>query len=63
MYQLQVFYPFDPAARRTVSVRSAAEVMELVSDLLAEHPGCERIVVLVQGVRLFSVDCHGHRGP
>lgn len=63
MYELQVYYAGDTTIRKSVRASRAAEALELIPLLLAEHDGCEHIVVLVSGVRLFSVDCAGNRLP
>ena len=61
MYELHVYYPGDTIMRKTVRAARAAEALDLIPQLLAEHDGCEHIVVMTRGVRLFSVDCHGNR--
>lgn len=63
MYQLQVYFPGDTAPRATVPCDRAAGVMLRIPQLLADHDGCEVIVVRMGGLRLFSVDCEGHRLP
>ena len=63
MYQLLVFYPGERLPHTTTKVAKAADVLELISTLLAEHGGCERVVVMNDGVRLFAVDCMGNRLP
>jgi len=63
MYQLQVYYPGDPAQRATYQTSVAAEVIDLVQKALADHAGCERVVVTLSGIRLFAVDCAGNRLP
>jgi hypothetical protein len=63
MYELMVYHPGDPIARVTVKARRAAEALALIPQLLVEHEGCEHIVVLLGGVRLFAVDCAGNRLP
>lgn len=63
MYQLMVYHPGEPIARVTVKAARAAEALALIPLLLAEHHGCEHVVVTVDGVRLFSVDCAGNRLP
>lgn len=59
MYELMVYHPGDRIARVTVKAARAADAFALIPLLLAEHDGCEHIVVMVGGVRLFSVDCAG----
>ena len=64
MYELLVYYPEDPTlVRKSVRVDRGNEVVALIPKLLAEHVGCERIVVTAHNVRLFSVDCAGNRHP
>ena len=63
MYELHVYYPGEPRPRLTERVRRAAEALDSISRLLAAHRGCERIVVMLSGLRLFSVDCAGNRLP
>lgn len=63
MYLLLVYFPEDDVARATIPALNAAEVLSLIPQLLAEHAGCEHIVVKGAGVRLFSVDCEGNRLP
>jgi len=62
MYELMVYYSGDVIARRTVQVSGAAEALSLIPQLLALD-GCEHIVVLASGVRLFAVDCAGDEFP
>jgi len=61
VYTLQVFYPGDSTVRQTVRVDRAADVLTIIPELLEQHDGCERIVVLLDAVRLFAVDCQGNR--
>lgn len=63
MYELHVFYPGDAIARKTAKAGRAADALGLIPRLLAEHDGCEHIVVMGGGVRLFAVDCAGNRLP
>jgi len=63
MYELHVYYPGDRLPRKTVKAARAPEAFDRIPQLLAEHDGCERIVVMVSGVLLFAVDCHGSRLP
>jgi hypothetical protein len=63
MYELHVYYTGDRLPRKTVKAARAAEALDRIPQLLAEHDGCEHIVVMVSGVRLFAVDCHGSRLP
>ena len=63
MYELGVYYPGDTIARSMVEAKRADEALGLIPKLLAEHAGCERVVVMLSGLRLFSVDCAGNRLP
>jgi hypothetical protein len=61
MYQLLVFFPGKRGPHATVRVQRASEVLEMIPKLLGDHGGCERVVVMVDHVRLFAVDCKGNR--
>jgi len=61
MYQLLVFFPGKRAPHATVTAATATEALSLIPKLLAEHIGCEHIVVMADRVRLFAVDCKGNR--
>ncbi len=61
MYQLLIYFPDSETARATIQVDKARDVLALIPKLLAEHEGCEHIVVLFNQTRLFAVDCHGNR--
>ncbi len=63
MYQLQVYLPDNPVPFAAYHTALAAEVIDLVQKALAEHEGCERVVVTLSGIRLFAVDCAGNRIP
>lgn len=63
MYLLSVHFPGEAAARLSVPVTRASDVLARIPDLLAEHPGCERVVVYFNGLRLFGVDRAGNRAP
>ncbi len=63
MYQLQVYLPNNPVPLAAYHTAAAAEVLDLVQKALADHDGCERVVVTLSGVRLFAVDCAGNRLP
>jgi len=63
MYEVQVYYPGDLIARKTVKAARATQALDLIPQLLAEHDGCEHIVVMVSGVRLFAVDRGGNTLP
>lgn len=56
MYVLRVFYPGSPTPDETVSVTDAAHVLTRIPELLEKHPGCEKVVVMAEGLRLFAVD-------
>ncbi len=59
MYTLQVFY--DGALRHTERLTGGANVLARIPELLRAHEGCEKIVIAMEGVRLFAVDCEGRR--
>jgi hypothetical protein len=63
MYQLQVYFPGDPVPQAAYHTQSASAVIDLVQKALADHAGCERVVVTLSGARLFAVDCAGNRLP
>ena len=63
VYQLEVFYPGQSTPHATIRLISAPEVLVRISTLLAEHHGCEHIVVMSDRARLFAVDCKGNRLP
>lgn len=63
MYQLQVYHPRKAQPIETLTFAAASEVIDAIPTLLREHDGCERIIVSADGVRLFSVDCHGNSTP
>ena len=63
MYQLQVYYPENPVPHATLLADRGSEVLELIQAALAEHPGCERVVVTLNSTRLFAIDCAGNRLP
>lgn len=63
MYQLLVYYPGTKGVAATVDARSAVDVLELIPKILADHEGCEHVVVMFNSVRLFAVDCAGNRLP
>jgi hypothetical protein len=63
MYQLQVFHPGIRGVQTVLLVEKAADVLKRIPEILAEHDGCETIVVTLEDTRLFSVDCHGNRQP
>ncbi len=63
MYKLLVYYPDTKGVHTTVDVARGADVLTLIPNVLAEHDGCEHIVVTLNGMRLFAVDCAGNRLP
>ena len=63
MYTLQVFYSGAGSPAESHKVYSATEVLDRIPELLREHEGCKRIVVMGGNSRLFSVGCTGDRLP
>ena len=63
MYQLRVMKAGDDAPFEKIDVARSRDVLAMLPTLLETHHDCERIVVLCQGARLFSVDCKGNRLP
>ncbi len=63
MYELRVYLPDNPVPLVACHAASAAEVLDVVQRALADHPGCEKVVVTLSGIRLFAVDCAGNRLP
>jgi hypothetical protein len=63
MYQLLVYHAGDKRPSADVRVARAADVLSRIPELLAEHHGCEHIVVTFNEIRLFAVDCAGNRLP
>jgi hypothetical protein len=61
MYRIYVVYPGLGEARETCYVARASETLTAISDLLAQHHGCERLVIWLNETRLFAVDCQGNR--
>ncbi len=61
VYRLLVIYPNEASPRAKVVSPSAAEVLQAATALLAEHVGCERIVVMMEDTQLFAVDRSGNR--
>ncbi len=59
MYTLQVFY--DGKLDHIEVLSSAANVLARIPELLQEHVGCEKIVVMFGDARLFAVDCEGNQ--
>lgn len=62
MYRLLVYHA-APTPHAILTAETGAEALALVQAALAEHDGCERVVVMLDDVRLFSVDCDGNRHP
>lgn len=63
MYQLLVYYPDSEEPHAVIPLERGADAMALITRILAEHQGCEHVVVMLGSTRLFSVDCAGHRQP
>lgn len=63
MYTLQVFHQSEPTAHATIRVERAADVLVRIPEIISEHRGCDRVVVLAGATRLFAVDCEGNRLP
>jgi len=61
VYQIQVFYADDDIARDTRDIDHAADVMTNIPVVADAHQGCARIVVLLDGVELFSLEGDGER--
>jgi hypothetical protein len=59
MYSLQVFYPRARAPRAVVTMLRATDVSRWLTDLLADHPGCDRIVAHAGVFPLFTVNSKG----
>ncbi|WP_369061699.1 hypothetical protein ABOZ73_06555 [Caulobacter sp. 73W] len=56
MYRLQVFMPGDDAPIEMTSLPRGGEVLDMVSLLLRQFPGCDRIEVFAGALRLFSIE-------
>jgi hypothetical protein len=63
MYQLLVYFPEQRDAHAIVNAHNASDALALIPRILADHHGCERVVVIMGTVRLFAVDCAGNRTP
>ena len=63
MYRLEVYFAGDRYPRHVERTQSAPEAMARISRLIDEHDGCERIVVYLGAMRLFSVDSKGNAVP
>jgi hypothetical protein len=60
MYSLLVYFPEDVVAHATIPLTRASDVLARIPELLAEHAGCEHVVVYFNDIRLFAVDCSGN---
>ena len=60
MYSLLVYFADDAVAHATVPIARASDVLARIPELLAEHDGCEHVVVYFNDIRLFAVDCAGN---
>jgi hypothetical protein len=60
MYSLEVYFPDERRPHHIERRESAADLVFRIQALLEEHSGCQKIVVMNEGTRLFSVDCHGN---
>ena len=60
VYLVEVYFAEDRRPRHAERIKSAHDAMGRISALLAEHHGCEKIVVYSGDTRLFSVDCKGN---
>jgi hypothetical protein len=60
VYRLEVHFPDKSAADHVEHVPQGADALARIEALLAEHHGCERIVVFHGVTRLFAVDCKGN---
>lgn len=61
MYHLNVFYHGERTPTHTEAVLGAAQALERMKGILAEHPACHRLEVYHGPTRLFAVDCAGNR--
>ncbi len=57
MFHLQVFYSADTKCRAESSCEKAASVIPELDALKAQHPGCDRIRVDLDGLVLFTINC------
>jgi hypothetical protein len=62
-YTLEIYYADSPTPRERHAVSNAAEALSMIKELLAIHPQCERLVVMMGMTQLFAVDCKGARIP
>jgi hypothetical protein len=61
MYSLHVHYADKRGPRVTHTLDRAADVLSRIADLLREHQGCEKIVILTGTTLMFAVDCNGNQ--
>jgi hypothetical protein len=57
VYLLKVAYRDAQHAHEMVQAQSAEELLDLIPKLISNHTECERIEVLKNSTRLFSVSC------
>ncbi len=60
LYKLLVYHAGDQLPRATIAVHRAADVVARIPEILTEHHACEHVLVTLNEVRLFAVDCHGN---
>lgn len=60
MYTIFIFKADDVIPSARLEVRNAATVLEEITRIINDHPGCERAEVHSAAGRLFSVDCEGN---
>ena len=63
MYALHVFFNGSDTPSHIEYPSNAGQALARIPALLAEHHGCEKIMVYNGETRLFSVDCHGNTTP
>jgi len=63
VFMLTVYETGSLLPVETVTLNNAAATMAAIPELLAKHPGCERVKVHAGGTYLFSVDCTGATLP
>ena len=63
MYKLLVYHPGETVPHEVIVVAKAADVVARIPQVLADHGDCEHVVVTLDEVRLFAVDCAGNRLP
>lgn len=59
LYTLTVVHEGRAYPTETIGCPTAADVLEIIPRLLAQHPDCHRIHVRLHALPLFSVDCSG----